>query len=404
MKKADVARLFVAGAFLALCAAVAVPTARTFSDAWGGKGSAAKRIVRVRRAVESKFPLRLSFVELNGLFVRLVGQHVCNGVVKTEPHGVLLQPNARPAGTKKAAKRMRQFADFCGRHGARFLYVQLPYNLDVRSRMLPAGVEERSNANVRKMLKSLREAGVDVVDVCAEFAATPDDVARNFYRTDHHWRNDAAFRMAGRLAAEIAARCGAPEADARLAAQLLSPESWTREVHPACFLGSLGRRTGSLFAGLDDLTVLRPRFATRMSIRIPSKGVDLSGSFEETNMRRAEEAISSSASFVTDAYSALYVGGIYPQVVHENPAAPLGVRVLLIGDSFARPVEAFLSTVVRRLDVIDPRRTKGDFRLSDYVRQTNPDMVVQMINPSSFNSDKMKGKKAGCPVMFLYGL
>ena len=50
--------------------------------------------------------------------------------------------------------------------------------------------------------------------------------------------------------------------------------------------------------------------------------------------------------FVTDAYSALYVGGIYPQTIHENPRAPLRVRVLLIGDSFARPVEAFLSVAV----------------------------------------------------------
>ncbi|MBO7684452.1 MAG: hypothetical protein J6T51_06980, partial [Kiritimatiellae bacterium] len=179
---------------------------------------------------------------------------------------------------------------------------------------------------------------------------------------------------------------------------------WTREVRPSCFLGSLGRRTGPLFAGLDDLEVLRPRFATRMSISVPSKGVDLAGTFEETNMRRAEEAISSSGSFVTDAYSALYVGGIYPQVVHENPDAPLDVRVLLIGDSFARPVEAFLSVAVRRLDVIDPRRTRRDFRLSEYVLQVKPDVVVQMINPSSFVVDKMKGPKVGGPVMFRYGL
>ena len=406
MTKADYARLFSAGAFLALCAAIAVPVAGTFCDAFGKsrRAPAAKRIEKARGAMEADFPQKLSFVTLNGLFVRLVGQHFCNGVLRTEPHGILLQPNSRPTTTKKAAKRMREFADFCGRHGARFLYVQLPRKLDVRNRMIPAGVEERSNGNIRKMLKSFGEAGIDIVDMCAEFAATPDDVARNFYRTDHHWRNDAAFRMAGWLAAEIARRCSAPEADARRAAELLSPASWIREEHPSCFLGSLGRRTGPLFSGLDDLTVLRPRFDTRMSIRVPSKGVDLTGTFEETNMRRAEEAISSSESFVTDAYSALYVGGIYPQVVHENPDAPLDVRVLLIGDSFARPAEAFLSVAVRRLDVIDPRRAKRDFRLSEYVLQVKPDIVIQMINPSSFNVDKMKGQKVGSPVMFRYGL
>lgn len=406
MRKADMVRLVIAGLFLALLASFAVPVAETFAAAFGKnrRASVERRIAAARRAVEADFPQRLLFVTLNGLSVRLMGQHFCNGVLKTEPHGILFQPNDRPVKTKKAARRMRQFADFCGRHGARFLYVQLPRKLDVRNRMLPAGVEERSNGNIRKMLRSFREAGVEIVDMCGEFAATPDDVARNFYRTDHHWRNDAAFRAAGRLAAEIAARCAAPEADARRAAELLSPESWTREVHPSCFLGSLGRRTGSLFSGLDDLTVLRPKFETRMSIVVPSKGVDLVGTFEETNMRRADEALSSSSSFVTDAYSALYVGGIYPQVVHENPSAPLRKRVLLIGDSFARPVEAFLSVAVGRLDVVDPRRTAKRFSLADYVRQTKPDIVIQMVNPSSFNVDKMKGSKTGRAVMFDYGL
>ena len=411
MARADIARLVAAGVFLALCASIAVPTATTFCDAFGEKARGAKRktavaerIKKARGAMESEFPQKLSFVNLNGLFIRLIGQHLCNGVLKTEPHDILLQTTARPLRAEKFAAKMRQFADYCARHKARFLYVQLPRKLDIRNRMIPAGVEDQAYVNVRKMLKSFREARIDCLDMCTEFAAMPDDVARNFYRTDHHWRNDAAFRMAGLLAAEIARRCSVPEADALRAAKLLSPESWTREVHPSCFLGSLGRRTGSLFSGLDDLTVLRPRFKTRMSIRVPSKGVDLTGTFEETNMRRADEALSSSSSFVMDAYSALYVGGIYPQTVHENPGAPLRVRVLLIGDSFARPVEAFLSVAVRRLDVIDLRRTKRDFRLSKYVRQMKPDIVVQMINPGSINIDKPKGPKVGAPAMFLYGL
>jgi len=121
-------------------------------------------------------------------------------------------------------------------------------------------------------------------------------------------------------------------------------------------------------------------------------------------MRRANEALAGSKSFVTDAYSALYVGGIYPLVVHENRNAPLRKRVLLIGDSFARPVEAFLSVAVRRLDVVDPRRTARNFSIAEYVRQAKPDIVIQMINPSSLSVDKMQGSKTGRAAMFEYGL
>ncbi|MBQ3289013.1 MAG: hypothetical protein IJH50_06340 [Kiritimatiellae bacterium] len=406
MGRAGLARLVVSGVFLALSASFAVPTAGTFATDLSkqDKTSVRCRIASARKAIETEFPLRLSFVTLNGLFVRLARQHVCNGVLKTEPHGILFQPAAGQAGTKKAAGHVQQFASFCRQSGAAFLYVQLPRKLDICNRMLPAGVEESSHRNARRMLESLRGAGIDCIDMCGCFAATPDDVARNYYRTDHHWRNDAAFRMAGRLAAEIAARCAVPEADARRASEMLSPDAWSREVRPSCFLGSLGRRTGALFAGLDDLTVLRPRFATRMSIRIPSRNIDISGTFEETNMRRADEATTESKSFTMDAYSALYVGGNYSHTVHTNPNAPLRVRVLLIGDSFARPVEAFLSAAVRRLDAIDPRRTSKKFNISKYVRKTKPDIVIQMINPCVFGADKMTGRKTGRAVMFEYGL
>lgn len=406
MRKADIVRLGVAGVFIVLCAAITVPTAQTFFRSFdrNGKSSVEKCLAKARKAVADKFPERLAFVTLNGFFVRLLGQHLCNGVVKTRPHGMLLSPNGGGAKLKGAARRMKGFSDFCEKNGAAFLYVQLPRKLDTESRMIPPGVAERSNANARKMMRFLKRNGVPHLDLRADFTATPDDVKRNFYMTDHHWRNDAAFAAAGRLVPEIVSRCGVPEEEARKASELLSPGSWTREVYPSCFLGSLGRRTGSLFSGLDDLTVYRPRFGTSMSIRIPSKRVFVKGTFEETNMRRAEEALSGAESFTTDAYSALYVGGIYPQTIHENPQAPIRKRVLLIGDSFARPVEAFLSVAVEYLEAVDPRRTGRAFDLAEHVRRTKPDVVIQMINPSSLRADAMKGPKTGRAVMFEYGL
>ena len=406
MGKADMVRLAMTGAFLAFCSYDIALRGRACLAAFveEDNASAALRVAAVRNVIEDRFPCRMTFVELNGLFVRLIGQHACNGVLKTVPHGMLVNPSSSVVKVRKSARRMCRFAGFCRKRGVPFLYVQLPRKLDIGNRMLPAGVVDRSNRNADRLLKSAVEAGIKCIDLRADFAATPDDVSRNFYRTDHHWRNDAAFRAAGRLAKEIAARCGVSKVDASRAMELLSPDAWVREVRRECFLGSLGRRTGALFAGLDDLVVLRPRFATRMAMDIPSENLSLEGTFDETNMRRAEEALSEARSYTLDAYSALYVGGIYPQVVHENPEAPLGVRVLLVGDSFARPVEAFLSVTVRRLDVVDPRWTAKGFSLAEHVRQTKPDIVIQMLNPSSFHADTMSGEKTGRSVMFDYGL
>lgn len=77
---------------------------------------------------------------------------------------------------------------------------------------------------------------------------------------------------------------------------------------------------------------------------------------------------------------------------------------MIIGDSFARPLEAFLSTVVSDLVVVDPRRFPKDDTVAQYVRQLHPDIVLQLTNTGGFFSDYIGRKGCGRPVMFDYGL
>ncbi|MBO7207319.1 MAG: hypothetical protein J6W10_06860, partial [Kiritimatiellae bacterium] len=133
MRKDDKVRLVVAGVFAVSCAVISVPTAETFLQAFARstEASVAKRLASARRATSSEFPQRLSFVTLNGLFVRASGQHLCNGVVKTRSGGMLFSPNAGVAKVKGSARRIKEFSDFCTTNGSRFLFVQLPRKWDV---------------------------------------------------------------------------------------------------------------------------------------------------------------------------------------------------------------------------------------------------------------------------------
>lgn len=121
-------------------------------------------------------------------------------------------------------------------------------------------------------------------------------------------------------------------------------------------------------------------------------------------MRRLGEMLTTENPYQKDLYSMLYVGGIYPIVEHENPKAAADLKVLIIGDSAVRPVEAFLSTVVKRLVVVDPRRCGDGLTLAQRVLQEKPDIVFQMLNPSSLVVDTFLRKKTGKAVMFEYGL
>ena len=367
--------------------------------------SLTKRIREVRERCADQFPLREGFVTFNGFCVRLAGQHLCNDVVKMEPGDLLISPAPRKVKMESAAANVWRFSEFCKTNGAAFLYVLAPKRLDFGQSLLPPGFWDAAYRNADELVASLQDKGVAFADWRERFAATPHGVRANFYRTDHHWNTDASFAAAALLAGEIDDRLSVPEEDAIRARKLLDPKSWKRKVMRQCFLGSLGKRTGPGFSGYDDVIVLRPGFKTKMSMEVPSRKISVKGSFEKTVMRRWKELLSIEDGFVSDAYSMIYIGGLYPLVRHHNPLAPLKVKVLLIGDSFARPVEAFLSTAVRDLVATDPRRRSlKSAGLADMVRREKPDIVIQLQNPSSFPADMMKGPKTGKAVMFEYGL
>lgn len=60
----------------------------------------------------------------------------------------------------------------------------------------------------------------------------------------------------------------------------------------------------------------------------------------------------------------------------------------MIKDSYGRPVSTFLGTVVREVDVIDPRHFMGS--IETYIRETHPDIVIVLLSvgtlqlPSSY--------------------
>ncbi|MBQ6339473.1 MAG: hypothetical protein IJI36_10030 [Kiritimatiellae bacterium] len=286
------ARSLFAVAFLVLLAPAASSLLRR--GAWSGANNLAER-----------FPARHFLVELNGGVHRVAGRRLCNAVYRS-PEGMLLSELRVAEDVSRPVESVAAFAAWLEERRVPYVYVQTPAKVDMADKMLPSCFESSGNRQVDVMLAALAERNVRTVDLRAEFTATPEDVGRYFYRTDHHWNNDAAFKAFGALVPAIAHAC---DMDPSPAEPLASPMAWHREVWPQCFMGSKARRTGRWFGGLDDLVVYTPKFPTEMSIEIPSKRISLSGDFRQTVMWHSGKARRGAAGFRRDAYSLLYVGG-----------------------------------------------------------------------------------------------
>ena len=376
-----------AAAFLAALAVFGLPLAK-------------KALHTPVRALAEKFPLKRWFVELNGGAHRAIGRRFCNAVYRA-PGGILLSEQTRKGCYEPQAEAMAEFSKWLAGKNAAFIYVQAPAKIDMEGTMLPAPLVNRENARADDLMSRLAEKGIRAIDLRAMLTATPKNVERFFYHTDHHWNNDAVFKVFGVLAPEIARAVGD---DPAAVAPYVDASSWKRTVWPQCFAGTKTRRTGLLFGGKDDLIVYVPCFKAEMTMDILSKDIRLSGDFRKTAMWHSSKIRKGgSDGFGKDAYSLLYIGGTYGVVKHENPGAPLKRRVLIIGDSFARPLEAFLSTIVTDLIALDQRRFASDETVAGFVDSFKPQVVLQVNNPSTFNADSLLGAKKRHPAMFDYG-
>ncbi|UQT49037.1 hypothetical protein M5E87_03115 [Flavonifractor plautii] len=96
-----------------------------------------------------------------------------------------------------------------------------------------------------------------------------------FFRTDHHWKPEAAFFAWQALTDELEGRYGLAADPA-----LTDPANWDTRVLEHFFLGSQGKRVGSLYAGADDITLYTPKFDSELTYSCPAYGFTRTGPFE----------------------------------------------------------------------------------------------------------------------------
>ena len=193
-----------------------------------------------------------------------------------------------------------------------------------------------------------------------------------FFKTDHHWKIETAFWAFTKIVEQTGSD---------IPKGYLSMESYNTEKTEAVILGSNGRKTGYLYGGLDDMTIITPGFDTSVRFVAEEENIDREGSFEEAYL--FYERLNGDSIYETAQYD-IYLGRDYGLCSLECQNAPSDQKILIIKDSYARPVITFMGTVYSRVDVIDMRYYEGN--VYEYVEQTQPDMVIVMYNPYMLNT------------------
>lgn len=327
------------------------------------------------------FKFKPLYINLNGLFAKLTGRTVYNEVA-TLKNGMLANSSLTAMDSQEsstAAASIADFRSFAEDLGIEYLFVQAPYKLDIQEELLPVGVENHANQRADSILSFLSEYGVNTLDLRPWICADTLSLEQYFYQTDHHWNTAGAFTAFQTICQELSTVF--PDAGIETS-PFLQGENWRMETYENWFLGSHGKRVGTLFAGTDDLLIYTPLLETNMSCYVVNHRRFYSGSFSDANIRA--QYLDEPDYFGDNAYC-VYIGGDYPLVQHRNPDAVSNLKVLLLKDSFSLPVQAFLSTVFREVDVVDSRYFT-ECSLAEYVECSRPDIVISMLCPQSLTT------------------
>ena len=255
------------------------------------------------------------------------------------------------------------------------LYVQAPFKLPDAHSQLPPTVTNYSRLNADRFVDALTGANVYCFDLRPALRNSGKTQNELFYKTDHHWTTEAAFFGTAQIVKKLNTDFGF-----QIDESLYGAENYDFRKYSDFYIGSIGRRVGRIYGGLDDFTLITPNFKTDFSLSIDGEALP-GGSFEDAVLNK--KFIGEKLPPSTNRY-AVYPGD-YAELIFKNHLVGDG-KILVIKDSFGVPVYSFLSIGVHEVRAIDVRLFKGD--VCEYATGYKPDIVILLYNEDCFN-DKL---------------
>ena len=236
---------------------------------------------------------------------------------------------------------------------------------------MPAGYGDMdySDEIANEITTLLSENGVDVMDSRVILPATGLAIEDYLMYTDQHWATRAGLILAQELAVKTEKETGID-----LKTELLDYDQFETEVFPELFLGKYGQRVGTKNITPDDITVYYPKYETNITREtLYNKDHTVTtGSFREAAIRWNRLEPDKGKTWNKQAYMDYGLTESYD--VYTNPDAA-DCTILLLKDSYATSIAAFLSLIADEVIALDMRH-KDTGSLEDWMAKYDPDIMV----------------------------
>lgn len=333
--------------------------------------------------------LRSEFININGGIHRLMDKKIVEDVSKNSKVFKLdnnqLTFSYPEYDTDYCVENILELNKHLQQKNIDMLYIQAPSKINKYDVKLPKGVSDYTNENADKFLYGLKDHNIPFIDLRKVIEKENLDYDELFFNTDHHWKTETAFG-AYKNVMEFLSENNNKSYDKKTT----DMNNFVSTKYKKAFLGSLGKRVGKWYGGVDDYTLMYPNFDTSYNIKTlkkSSKIEEKNGKFENSIV--IKNNIDITKPITTNRYAS-YFGADYPliKITNNNVSDD---KVLILQDSFGLPFSAFMSLNFNQTDILDLRHFK-DKMLFEYIDENHYDMVLFLYNPSVFSEKRDKAQ------------
>lgn len=340
----------------------------------------------IESSIQENFIAKNHWININGFFHKLTGKTIVNGVDGTDVNklnnGQIIynMPYINDNSISNISNNIKEFNDYLKMRNIDFVYTQLPSKVDEYEDVIPVGANIHANDNANRLISKLNNNNISVLDIRKNFHEEGLDYKNLFYNTDQHWKPDAALHAAGLIGAYLKNNYGFKIS----LEKYYNLKNYNVKTYKDWFLGSIGKRVGTLYAGVDDFDIITPKFHTSYSFYADTLGGKdyRKGNFENVMIKK--ERIENKDYFNINTYTS-YIGGDYKLNIIDNNNADNNKKILLLRDSFSCTMAPYLSLSCKQLTTIDIRYYKGN--LIDYIDKNKPDIVLLAYNANFYEKE-----------------
>ncbi len=317
----------------------------------------------INNQVTDDFVFKFEFIEIYGYIQRLLGKNEESNfeVIKDTDGGLHYSYFANgPKDVTFLAERVIQLHQDLNESGVEVVALMPPDKYIRGYTRLAKGLPySYANETADNYLDEVRKEGVRTIDFRESLLNSGIPPGDLFFKTDHHWQIETAFWAYTELIHNMKEMFSI---DLDPTSYYTDKSNFNFLTYKNSYLGSMGRKTGTLYTGVDDFTLIYPKFKTDFSFHSENSlmSIDTEGRFEDALVIGYPFNVSNPQfSIEADKYFS-YVYGNQAYVHIKNNNNRTGPKVLFIKDSMSVPLAAFLSLTCSDVYLVDPRYYEKD--------------------------------------------